>query len=96
MNIKTYKLVPFSFFDKVGNDAEFAKNNINSEQEVPDNGSRSVRDIVEANLQDTNFEPSNHYTADFKLGKPSLPVEGFGHPESTFLGDSGILPKKIT
>ena len=94
MNIKTYKLVPFSFFDKVGKDVEFTKNNIDSEQEVPDNSSRSVRDILESNLQDTNFEPSTHYTADFKLGKPSSPVEGFGHPETTFLGDSGILQKK--
>ena len=98
MNIKTYKLVPVSFFDKMGKDGEFVDDNIKQKNVVTDEGERSVRDIVEANLQNTNFEPSKHYIADFKLGKPSLDGGGVGRlaksSEPVFSGDRDILSEK--
>ena len=63
MNIKTYKLVPLSFFEN-GDKMETQK----EEERDGDNSSRSISDIVESNLQNTNFKPSSHYTADFKIG----------------------------
>ena len=61
--MKTYKLVPISFFEN-DNKMETQK----EEEERGGDNSRSINDIVESNLQKTNFNPSKHYTADFKLG----------------------------
>ena len=98
MNIKTYKLVPVSFFDKVGKDGEFVDDNVKQKNMVTDEEERSVRDIVEANLQNTNFEPSKHYIADFKLGKPSLDGGGVGRlakpSESVLSSDRDVLSEK--
>ena len=64
MNVKKYKLVPLSFFDGVSEKD-------NTDMTSQDNKkNRSLRDIVPDNLQDTNFRPSRHYVADFKI-KPS-------------------------
>ena len=69
MSVKKYKLVPISFFDSMG---EKEIRNI-EEMETRDDGvnedARSIKDIESANLHNTNFEPSDHYVADFKIGK---------------------------
>ena len=74
MNIKKYKLVPISFFENVGNSGEFVKDGGDSAEDgaggSSDSNERSVKDIIESNLRNTNFAPSKHYTADFKIGKP--------------------------
>ena len=66
MNTKTYKLVPLSFFEN-GDKMETQKEGEEEDERDGDN-SRSINDIVESNLQKTNFKPSSHYTADFKIG----------------------------
>ena len=66
MNTKTYKLVPLSFFAEDGGVGKMETHK--KEEEEGDSGGRSISDIVEANLQNTNFKPSSHYTADFKIG----------------------------
>lgn len=58
MNIKTYKLVPISFFGNM------EKSDINADKNL--DNERSIKDIVSA----TNFTPSKHYVADFKIPKP--------------------------
>ena len=62
MSIKTYKLVPI---------AAFAKSDLNRTKDV-DGGEaaevpkRTVRSIIEDNLENTDFSPSTHHVADQK------------------------------
>ena len=71
MNVKKYKLVPLSFFKGLEN-----------EENVETSG-RSLRDIIPT-VKDTNFEPSKHYVADFKIGKTKT-GSGWLPGESTYL-----------
>ena len=103
MNTKTYKLVPLSFFENGGGKMETHKKEVEEEEENErdgDNSSRSISDIVESNLQNTNFKPSSHYTADFKIGsskkrkKHQMEGEGGGVSDvPIFLPNTNVLPE---
>ena len=89
MNIKTYKLVPISFFE---NDE---KMETQKEEERDGDNSRSINDIVESNLQKNNFKPSSHYIADFKLGsktKNQMDGRGLVRDDANKLGGPIFLP----
>ena len=89
MNVKKYKLVPISFFNGLtdSNDME-----VSHDKEK----SRSLRDIIPV-TQDTNFKPSKHYVADFKI-EPSKEVDAdrqsgagwFSEKNQTFYQESMI------
>ena len=63
-------------------------------EEVKDDANeRSIKDIIESSLQNTNFVPSKHYTADFKIGKPVQDGAGLAHlREPVLFPKTGILP----
>ena len=100
MNTKTYKLVPLSFFENGGGKMETHKKEVEEEEEERDgdNSSRSISDIVESNLQNTNFKPSSHYTADFKIGSKKrkqhqMDGEGGVSDVPIFLPNTNVLPE---
>ena len=75
MDIKKFKLVPISFFENVGKNGEFVKDSVDKYDDHDDENNcnnddkqRSIRSIMEDHLKDTNFTPSNHYIADYKIG----------------------------
>ena len=96
MNINKYKLVSILFFENVGNSGEFFKDSGDSAEDGADGSSdsneRSVKDIIESNLRNTNFAPSKHYTADFKIGKPVQ--NGSGGGVLTHLREPVLFPRK--
>ena len=97
MNTKTYKLVPLSFFAEDGGVGKMETHK--KEEEEGDSGGRSISDIVEANLQNTNFKPSSHYTADFKFGSKKrkkrhrMGGEGRVSDVPIFLPNTNVLPE---
>ena len=97
MNTKTYKLVPLSFFAEDGGVGKMETHK--KEEEEGDSGGRSIGDIVEANLQNTNFKPSSHYTADFKFGSKKrkkrhrMGGEGRVSDVPIFLPNTNVLPE---
>ena len=83
MSIKTYKLVPI---------AAFAKSDLNRTNtdggEVTEIPKRSVRSIIEDNLENTDFNPSTHHVAEQKY-----PQQGGGGENPLFLPNTNILPQ---
>ena len=77
MSVKKYKLVPISFFDSVGEKDDKMENrdaSVNEDarsyrDDSVNEDARSLKDIASTELHNTNFEPSNHYVAEFKIGK---------------------------
>ena len=88
MNVKSFKLIPIHIFEKMDVSSECKENNVNE---------RSVKDIVESNLEKTNFKPSKHYVADFKIAPSPQEGKGLtGHATSgvpIFLPNSRELPQ---
>ena len=80
MSIKTYKLVPIAAFGKLDLSSAPVE-----EEEVP---KRSVRSIIEDNLENTDFSPSTHHVADQKY-----PQQGGGVENPLFLPNTNILPQ---
>ena len=85
MNVKKYKLVPISFFNGLS-DSNDMENKHDNEK------SRSLRDIIPA-AQDTNFKPSKHYVADFKI-EPSIDADRQSGAGWFSEKKSNILPGK--
>ena len=102
MNTKTYKLVPLSFFENGSGKMETHKKEeevvVEEERDGDNSSSRSISDIVESNLQNTNFKPSSHYTADFKIGSKKrkqhqMDGEGGVSDVPIFLPNTNVLPE---
>ena len=103
MNVKKYKLVPIEFFNDVNKTSESDiknKNDDNDNNNYNNNNNkkneRSIKDIISSNLEETNFKPSKHYVADFKIG--DVPSQGGGVSDKNssvpvFLPNASVLPE---
>ena len=95
----------------MGENGEFVKDNVDKYDDHDDDKNncnnndkqRSIKSIMGDHLKDTNFTPSNHYIADYKIGdqknirkKIEKKLDGSGLEELAkplFLPDSNLLPE---
>ena len=90
MSVKSYKLIPTHIFEKMECSQKQGIHNSGKNEE-----NRSVRDIVQENLADTQFSPSTHYVADFKLSPKKGGFAGnmYDQKVPVFMPNSRELPR---
>ena len=91
MSFKSYKLIPIEEYDKIKLCKPIYSNSTeeNEEKSKDITPNRSIQNIIEENLDHTEFKPGTHYVAEQNL----IPQKGSGNKIPIFLPDTNELPQ---
>ena len=91
MSFKSYKLIPIEEYEKIKSCEPVYSDIMEEEDQKPKDATvkRSIHNIIDENLEQTEFKPGTHFVADYKL----FPQKGSGDRVPLFLPNSTELPQ---